>query len=165
MMERRTYWHLEHLRRVPSEYDIGTAKLLYYDPARGFEVPTPAGEWQRRIQRASEFRVDDWEPFRDPRETTYASYVELQKRKEAFVEGLSRSMEAADYDRGLSAQWIGRLDALLPVLRFPCHALQMSAAFLGQTAPVSSVVIGCLFQVGDEIRRVERIAYRMRELQ
>jgi toluene monooxygenase system protein E len=165
MIARRTYWHLEANRRVPSEYEIATTKLLYYRPERGHEVCTPAGQWQRRLELASELRVSDWDSFRDPRETTYASYVARQKDKEVFVDGLFRSMAESNYDRGLSPRWIDALGALLPVLRFPCHALQMTAAFLGQTAPASSVIVACSFQVGDEIRRIERLAYRMRQLQ
>jgi toluene monooxygenase system protein E len=165
MNPRRTYWHLEPNRRVPSEYEIASTKLLYHQPERGYEVSTPAGRWQRRQTLASELRVNDWESFRDPRETTYASYVARQKEKEVFVEGLLRSMEQSDYDRSLPRSWVAALGAVLPVLRFPCHALQMTAAFLGQTAPASAVVIVCAFQVGDEIRRIERLAYRMRQLQ
>jgi toluene monooxygenase system protein E len=165
MNGRRTYWHLEANRRVPSEYEIATTKLLYYRPERGYEVRTPAGEWQRRLELASELRVSDWDAFRDPREITYARYVANQKDKEVFVEGLLRSMAESNYDRGLSRSWLEALGAILPVLRFPCHALQMTTAFLGQTAPASSIVVACAFQVGDEIRRIERIAYRMRQLQ
>lgn len=165
MSARRTYWHLEHQRRVPSEYDIATAKLLYRVPGGSFEVPTAAGEWQRARELACELRAADWDLFRDPRETTYARYVELQKEKEAFVDGLFKSMEATGYDRSLSEPWVAALGALLPVLRYPCHALQMTAAFLGQTAPSSSVVVACAFQTADEIRRIERVAYRMRQLQ
>ena len=29
----RTYWHLAQLGRVPSEYDVGTSRLLYYPGA------------------------------------------------------------------------------------------------------------------------------------
>lgn len=165
MTARRTYWHLEANRRVPSEYEIVSTKLLYYRPERGYEVWTAAGEWQRRHELSSELRVGDWDAFRDPRATTYASYVAGQKEKETFVDGLFRSMAETNYDRSLPRPWIEALGALLPVLRFPCHALQMTAAFLGQTAPASSVVIVFSFQVGDEIRRIERLAYRMRQLQ
>jgi toluene monooxygenase system protein E len=164
MKARRTYWHLEALRRVPSEYDIGSSRLLYYRADRGFEVPTPAGEWHCRTQLLSPFRARDWESFRDPRETTYASYTALQKEKETFVEGLLRSVEGSDYDRRLSERWLGVLGATLPVLRYPCHGLQMVTAFVAQTAPASRIVIGCAFQTGDEIRRIQRFAYRMAQL-
>jgi toluene monooxygenase system protein E len=165
MSEQRTYWHLETLRRVPSEYDIATSRLLYRDPGRDFEVETPAGRWQTKRELESPLRVPDWEGFRDPRETTYASYTALQKDKESFVDTLLRSVEGRGYDQALSPSWLATLGAILPVLRYPCHGLQMVASFLGQVAPASRIVIACLFQTGDEIRRIQRFAHRMRELQ
>ena len=40
----RTYWHLLGTKRVPSEYEIVSSRLLYY-PGRGFEVKVPAAAW------------------------------------------------------------------------------------------------------------------------
>jgi toluene monooxygenase system protein E len=163
-MSQRTYWHLERVGRVPSDYDIATTALLYY-PGRGFEVATPGAEWFRRHQSSSWLRLGGSQRFRDPRETTYTRYTELQKTQEAFVDGLLRSMEETPYDRRLPSSWLTELESWLPVLRYPCHALQMLAGYVGHMAPASGVVIACCFQAGDEMRRIQRLAYRMRQLQ
>jgi len=157
---RRTYWHLEGARRVPSDYEIATSKLLYY-VGRGFEVDVPLADWYRRHQAESALACDDWERFADPRETTYAKYVALQQAKEAHVDGLLRSIEEGDYDRKLDPAWIDTLERLLPPLRHLYHGLQMIAAYVGQMAPSGRITIVAALQGADEMRRVHRIAYRM----
>jgi toluene monooxygenase system protein E len=164
MSARRTYWHLQSLGRRPSDYDIATSRLLYH-PQRGFEIAGPGADWYARHQQGSPLQARDWERFSDPRETTYSRYVELQRTKEAFVESLLEWGQATGYDQRLSPAWVRSLESILPVLRYPLHGLQMLAAYLGQLAPASRIVIVCLLQAGDEIRRVQRCAYRMRELQ
>lgn len=164
MRPQRSYWHLDGFGRVPSDYDIGSTRLLHY-PGRGFEVATPGADWYRRHQQGWWPELGGCATFRDPRETTYARYTELQSKQEGYVDGLLRSMQHTAYDRELPPSWLTQLECWLPVLRFPCHALQMLAAYVGQMAPESRVVIACCFQSGDEMRRIQRIAYRMRQLQ
>jgi toluene monooxygenase system protein E len=164
MKQQRTYWHLDGLGRVPSDYDIGTTSLLYY-PERGFEVATPGADWYRRHQQGWWLQLGGCQSFKDPRETTYARYTELQKEHEAYVDRLFHAFEETAYDSELPSAWLTQLDSWLPVLRYPCHALQMLAAYVGQMAPASRVVVACCFQAADEMRRIQRIAYRMRQLQ
>ncbi len=164
MSTRRTYWHLQSLGRRPSDYDIATSRLLYH-PQRGFEVSTPVAAWYARYQQGSPLQARDWERFRDPRETTYSRYVGIQREKEAFVDRLLEWAEETGYDQRLSPAWVRTLARILPVLRYPVHGLQMAAAYLGQLAPASRITIVCLLQTGDEIRRVQRLAQRMRQLQ
>jgi toluene monooxygenase system protein E len=155
-----TYWHLEGARRVPSDYEIATSKLLYY-VGRGFEVDVPLADWYRRHQAGSGLRCDDWDRFADPRETTYAKYVALQQAKEAHVDGVLRSIEDGDYDRKLDPAWLDTLERLLPPLRHLYHGLQMLAAYVGQMAPGGRITIVAALQAADEMRRVHRLAYRM----
>lgn len=164
MSPQRSYWHLEPLGRVPSDYDIATTALLYY-PSKGFQVVTPGSEWYARHQRGWWPRLGGCERFRDPRETTYTRYTELQKAQEVFVDGLLRAIEESPYDRELPSAWLTQLEGWLPVLRYPCHALEMLGGYVGQMAPASAVVVACCFQTGDELRRIQRLAYRMRQLQ
>jgi toluene monooxygenase system protein E len=49
-------------------------------------------------------------------------------------------------------------------LCYPVHALQMIAAYIGQLAPSGRIVVACAFQAADEVRRVQRLAYRARQL-
>jgi toluene monooxygenase system protein E len=159
----RTYWHLEGRGRVPTAYEIGTSKLLYY-PERGFELPTPIAAWYERYQKGSRLTAS-WQSFSDPRATTYASYVAQQQDREAFVDRLFCSIDESDYDRGLDPDWLRVLEGVLPVLRYPCNALHMLVCYVGQMAPEGRLTVACAFQAMDELRRVQRLAYRMRQLQ
>jgi toluene monooxygenase system protein E len=161
---RRTYWHLEEAKRKPSEYDIVTSKLLFY-PEKGFAVDTPVAAWYAKHQKGSPLQCADWEAFRDPRETTYTKYTELQKNKETFVDGLLSALEATQYDKEIPASWLETLAQVLAPLRYPVHGLQMIAAYVGQMAPSGRVVICGALQAADEMRRIQRLAYRMRQLQ
>jgi toluene monooxygenase system protein E len=137
--------------------------LLYY-PGRGFEVTTPLGEWYERYQRGSPFAARNWEAFVDPRETTYAKYTEQARAREAYVDSILQSIEDGDYDRALPGDWRKKLDSMLGPLRFPLHGFQMIAAYVGQMAPSGRIAVAAAFQAGDEIRRIQRIAYRMAQL-
>jgi toluene monooxygenase system protein E len=163
MNGRRTYWHLESLNRKPAEYEIVSTHLLYH-PDRGFEVQTPVTEWYRKHVKESPLVLADADRFRDPRETTYTTYTALQKDKEIYVDGLLESIERTNYDKALSPAWLRTLSRVLPPLRYPVHALQMTAAYVGQMAPGSRITMAALFQSADEMRRIQRIAYRMRQL-
>jgi len=160
---KRTYWHLSDLGRKPTDYDIATSRLHYWTD-RGFEVKVPVSEWYERYQRGSDLRCRDWEQWGDPRQTTYTTYTTMQRTREAFVGGLLDSI-GDDYDRGLSPQWVAVLDRVLAPLRYPGHGLQMVAAYIGNMAPSTRITIASAFQAADEMRRVQRIAYRMRQFQ
>jgi toluene monooxygenase system protein E len=160
----KTYWHLLGARRKPSEYDIASSRLLYY-PGRGFEVNVPLSAWYATYQQGSPLHSSDWDGFRDPRETTYARYAEIQSRKETFVAGLLDALETTGYDRNLSPGWLAILDKVLAPLRHPGHGLQMLAAYVGHMAPAGRIVIAAGLQAADEMRRVHLLAYRMRQLQ
>jgi hypothetical protein len=161
----KTYWHLQGARRKPSEYEIGSSRLLYYTERGGFEVNVPLSGWYATYQQGSPFQCGDWEGFRDPRETTYARYAEIQARKETFVAGLLDAVDATGYDRRLSPGWVAVLERVLAPLRYPAHGLQMLAAYVGHMAPGGRIAIAAALQGADEMRRVHLLAYRMRQLQ
>ena len=156
----KTYWHLAGARRMPTDYEVATSRLHYY-VGRGFEVEVPLADWYRRHQVGSSLACDDWDRFADPRQTTYAKYVDLQQAKEAHVDGLLRSIEDGDYDARLDPAWIDTLERLIPPLRHLYHGLQMVAAYVGQMAPSGRITIAAALQAADEMRRVHRLAYRM----
>jgi toluene monooxygenase system protein E len=163
MSQRRTYWHLSGLGRKPSDYDIASSQLLYH-AERGFEVQTPVSAWMQRYQAGSALRSAAWERFRDPRTTTYASYVALQRKQEIYVDGVLAAETRSDTD-ALPATWVRSLDQLLGTLRFPVHGLQMVAAYLGSIAPSGKVAIVTAFQTADEVRRIQRLTQRMAQLE
>jgi toluene monooxygenase system protein E len=161
----KTYWHLLEARRRPSEYEIGSSRLLYYPARGGFAVDVPLGGWYATYQQGSPLRSSDWDAFADPRETTYARYAEIQSRKETYVAGLLEALEVTGYDRSLSPAWVGVLDRVLAPLRYPMHGLQMVAAHVGSMAPAGRITIAAALQAADEMRRVHLLAYRLRQLQ
>jgi toluene monooxygenase system protein E len=164
MTQRRTYWHLEGLGRRPSEYEIASSRLLYYVP-RGFDVQTPLAAWYHTHQAQSRLRCSDFDAFCDPRQTTYARYVSLQRDNEVFVDSLLGSAQATGYDERLPPDWVALLGRVLGPLRYPVHGLQMVAAYIGSMAPSGKLAITGLLQAADEVRRTQRLAYRLCQLQ
>jgi toluene monooxygenase system protein E len=164
MSRRPTWWHLEGQSQRPNDYDVATTRLLWY-PTRGLAVATPVAEWIQLYQRGSRLVARDWDAFRDPRQTTYAKYTELQRDRETFVDGLFGLAEENDDDDRLAPRWIALLDRVLAPLRFPVHGLQMTTAYVGAMAPGGRIVVASLLQAADEVRRIQRIAYRVRLLQ
>jgi toluene monooxygenase system protein E len=169
MAQQKTYWHLLQQRRMPTEYEIVTSKLLCYTgegfTGKGFELDVPLLDWYKRFQQDSPVACTSWENFRDPRETTYTKYTQIQRDKEIFVDGILEEIDASGYDSQLSPQWLHVLSRVLAPLRYPGHGLQMVASYIGQMAPSGRIVIAAALQAGDEMRRVQRIAYRVRQLQ
>jgi toluene monooxygenase system protein E len=169
MAQQKTYWHLLQQRRMPTEYEIVTSKLLCYTgegfTGKRFELDVPLLDWYKRFQQESLLTCTSWDNFRDPRETTYTKYTEIQRDKEIFVDGILEEMEVSGYDGQLSPRWLHVLSRVVAPLRYPGHGLQMVAAYVGQMAPSGRIVITATLQAGDEMRRVQRIAYRVRQLQ
>jgi toluene monooxygenase system protein E len=169
MARQKTYWHLLQQRRMPTEYEIVTSKLLCYTgegfTGKRFELDVPLLDWYKRFQQDSPLTCTFWENFRDPRETTYTKYTEIQRDKEIFVDGILEEIEMSGYDSQLSPQWLHVLSRVFAPLRYPGHGLQMVASYVGQMAPSGRIVITATLQAGDEMRRVQRIAYRVRQLQ
>jgi hypothetical protein len=157
----KTYSHLARERRMPTEYELTSSELLYYVAKGGFEVDVPLSDWYARWQRGSRFRSSDWERFADPRETTYARYVARAREREAYLDGLFAAMETEEHGRGLAAGWSELAGGALFPLRYVFHGLQMAAAYAGHMAPSGRVAIACAMQAADEVRRLQRIAYRM----
>lgn len=163
-MAQRSYWHLQGRDRAPSDYEIVTSRLLYY-PERGFEVMSPVARWTAEQQASAVLHSADWDSFADPRQTTYSSYVAEAQAREAFLDDLLEQSERTGYDAKLSSEWLRTLDAVLPVLRFPIHGLQMVSAYIGSMAPSGRLTVTAAFQAADEMRLIQRLAYRMRQLQ
>jgi toluene monooxygenase system protein E len=154
---------------MPTEYEIVTSKLLCYTgegfTGKRFELDVPLKDWYRRYQEESPLACSSWEKFRDPRETTYTKYTELQRNKEIFVDGILEEIERTGYDAALRPAWLHLLQRLVAPLRYPSHGFQMIASYFGQMAPSGRIAIAAALQSADEMRRIQRIAYRIRQLQ
>ena len=169
MPQQKTFWHLLSQRRMPTEYEIVTSKLLCYTgegfTGKRFELDVPLKAWYRRYQEESPLVCTSWEKFRDPRETTYTKYTGLQRDKEIFVDGILDEIELTGYDASLRPAWLHLLSRLVAPLRYPGHGFQMIASYIGQMAPSGRITIVAALQSADEMRRIQRIAYRIRQLQ
>lgn len=169
MTQQKTYWHLLQQRRMPTEYEIVTSKLLCYTgegfTGKRFELDVPLRDWYKRFQQESPLICSSWEKFRDPRETTYTKYTEIQRDKEIFVDGILEEIDSSGYHGRLSPRWLHVLSRVVAPFRYPGHGLQMVASYIGQMAPSGRIVITATLQAGDEMRRVQRIAYQVRQLQ
>ncbi|MCW2655154.1 MAG: toluene monooxygenase system protein [Actinomycetota bacterium] len=162
---RKTYSRLAAGRRVPSEYELVSSDLHYNHPLR-FELPegNPVVDWYYRHREGSALQARNWEQFADPRRTTYRVYTQLEDGREDVVDGLLREIDETAYDRQLDPEWVRFLDRWYFPLRFPVHGLQMLASYIAQMAPSSRITNCAAFQAADEMRRVQRIAYRAVQL-
>jgi toluene monooxygenase system protein E len=169
MSQQKTYWHLLQQKRMPTEYEIVTSKLLCYTgegfTGKRFELDVPLKDWYRRYQEESPLVCGSWEKFHDPRETTYTKYTDLQRAKEIFVDGILDEIELTGYDARLRPAWLHILSRVVAPFRYPGHGFQMIASYIGQMAPSGRITIAAALQSADEMRRIQRIAYRIRQLQ
>lgn len=163
--KRKKPWSLWTEKRVPSEYEAVTFK--FHNHFRNEPAPFELSEnWAvntfyrtNREGSALVAAVDDWEGYRDTRAYTYRRYVEDQKDREVYCDNLIDEFEGRKHYEGLSSGWLDFLgDHYLPV-RFPGHAAQMSAVYIGQMAPSAFVTNTFYFQMANEMRRVQRQAY------
>ena len=161
---RKTYSRLRTDRRLPTEYEVVSTDLHYNYPDAFELTDTSVIDWYRRHREGSKIRSASWGSFNDPRRTTYRSYTEMQDKKENVIDGLFRQIDEDTYDDDLSDGWIEFLDHWYAPLRYPGHGLQMLAAYVGHLAPASQVTNCAAFQAADEMRRVQRIAYRTAQL-
>jgi toluene monooxygenase system protein E len=152
-------------RRMPTEYELTSSRLHYHYP-RNFELSNenPVSLWYFEHREGSPVQALDWETFADPRRTTYTTYNDTQHAKETVVDGLLREIDEREYDQTLAPDWVDFLHHWYGPLRYPAHGLQMMSAYVAQMAPASRITNCAAFQAGDEMRRLQRIAYRTAQL-
>lgn len=158
----KTYSHFQKLGRIPSEYEVVSSKLTYN--TEGFALQTPVTEWYDKYRDASPLTCSDWERFSDPRQTIYRRYCEIQFRQETYLDFVLERIEADGFDQTLSEQWLKVLQLILGPCRFPVHGMQMIAAYFSHLAPSSRITNCAAFQAGDEMRLIQRLAYRVTQL-
>lgn len=162
----KTWSHLAGQRRRPSEYEIVSTNLLWHtrNAETPFDVDGFMSEWYRKNLFGSPLKHADWDTFRDPDETVYRTYNIHQDGQESYVDGLLQQFAAEGHDKGLSKEWVATLARLYTPARYPLHAVQMASGYLASIAPASTISCCSMFQAGDALRWVSRIAYRTREL-
>jgi toluene monooxygenase system protein E len=164
----KTFSHLAKLKRRPSEYEIVSTNLIWStaDPAQPWAMSpgVPISQWYIKYRNQSPLRHDDWNAFRDPDQLVYRTYNMVQDGQESYVDGLLNDHSRNEHDKGLSPAWLELLRRLYTPGRYLIHTLQMGAAYLVQLAHASTVENCAMFEAADQLRWVQRIAYRTKEL-
>ncbi|MEP6872754.1 MAG: toluene monooxygenase [Burkholderiales bacterium] len=162
----KTWSHLAGQRRKPSEYEIVSTNLLWHtrDADHPWDVEGFMADWYRKNLFGCALKHADWDLFRDPDETVYRTYNIQQDGHESYVDGLLDQFAAEGHDKGLSSQWVATLTKLYAPARYPLHAVQMASGYLASISPASTISSSAMFQAGDALRWVSRVAYRTREL-
>jgi hypothetical protein len=150
------------LGRRPSEYEIVTHKMNHTLRDTPLELgPDSTGNlWLRAHRDRVELKVQDWNAFRDPDQLTYRKYVTCQDKSETYLDGITQ-----EFDRiGRAENVPDFLQTCLTPSRYLAHGLQMMSAYLQQLAPSAYVGNCAAFQTADLLRRVQRVAYRTKQL-
>jgi toluene monooxygenase system protein E len=164
----RTWSHLAKNKRRPTEYETVSTNLLWN--TKRPEVPWLLGpdialsKWFVEHRSKSRWQHTDWDGFRDPDQLVYRTYNTIQDGQEAYVDGLLDDHDRNDHDFALPAGWMALLAQYYTPGRYLIHAAQMSSNYLVALAPASTICNCFMFQAGDQLRWVSRIAYRTAEL-
>ena len=164
----RTFSHLAKMKRRPSEYEIVSTNLLWSkdDPEAPWAMSpsVPLSKWYIEHRNRSPLRHDDWDAFRDPDQLVYRTYNMMQDGQEAYVDGLLADHARNEHDKGLAKPWLEALARLYTPGRYLIHGVQMGSAYLVQLAQSSTIENCAMFQAADQLRWLQRIAYRTKEL-
>jgi hypothetical protein len=158
----KTWSAFGDLGRRPSEYEIVTHKMNHTLREIPLELgPDSHGNvWLKRHRDGVTLRVQDWNAFRDPDQLTYRKYVTCQDKSETYLDGVIQEFARI----GGAESGPDFLQACLTPSRYLAHGLQMMSAYLQQMAPSTYVGNCAAFQTADQLRRVQRVAYRTKQL-
>jgi len=163
----KTWSSLQDLGRAPTEYEIVTHNMVHTKRDRPLEMgPESFGnQWLLKYRDSSSLKVSDWEQFRDPDGIFYRRYNIIQDDAETYIDKLLEEYtEQQDSDAGLSEQCVQLLKELYTPSRYLVHGLQMMSGYLQQMSSTSYVANAASFQTADQLRRVQRLSYRTRQL-
>jgi methane/phenol/toluene hydroxylase len=158
----KTWSAFGNLGRRPSEYEVVTHKMNHTVRETPLELgPDSHGNrWLVRHRDSIKLRIQDWNAFRDPDQLTYRKYVTCQDKSETYLDAIVQQ-----FDRiGSAASGPDFLQCCLTPSRYLAHGLQMMTAYLQQLAPSTYVGNCAAFQAADQLRRVQRVAYRTKQL-
>jgi Methane/Phenol/Toluene Hydroxylase len=164
----KTWSSLGNLGRKPNDYEIVTHNMNHTTSlAEPLEMgPEVNGNrWLKKHRNAIALRVEKLDKFRDPDKMTYRKYTQAMDEQETYVDGLLLQGSAGTgSDAHLSPQALDFLALVMTPTRYLGHGLQMVSAYVQQLAYSSYVGNCAAFQTADQLRRVQRVAYRTREL-
>lgn len=164
---KKTWTSFGNLGRKPNDYEIVTHNMNHTMRSTPLEMgPDVHGNlWLKKYRDNIALKVSDWDRFRDPDRITYDSYVKMQDEQETYIDNLLISYtKDGSIDERLSNDCLKLLASVFTPCRYLVHAQQMVSAYVQQLAPSSYVGNCAAFQVADQLRRVQRTAYRTKQL-
>jgi hypothetical protein len=161
----KTWSAFGELGRKPSEYEVVTHKLNHTMREPPLELPPDAhgNVWLKKHRDGIVLKAADWDLFRDPDQLTYRAYVKGQDENETVVDGMLRELAALP-EQSLSRTVLDLLQTCLTPTRYLAHGLLMMSAYVQQLAPSSYIGNCAAFQTADHLRRIQRVAYRTKQL-
>jgi hypothetical protein len=163
--ELKTWSAFGDLGRKPTEYEVVTHKLNHTmrEPPLELSPDAHGNVWLKKHRDGIHLSVPDWEAFRDPEQLTYRKYVKCQDANETYIDGVLRDF--AEFHRPSHLPTAPDfLQTCLTPTRYLVHGLQMMSAYLQQLSPSSYIGNCSAFQTADQLRRVQRVAYRTKQL-
>ena len=163
----KTWSSFGNLGRKPSEYEIVTHNMNHTVGATPLEMsPDVHGNrWLVKHRDSTPLKVAGLDGFRDPDQMTYRKYTQAMDEQETYIDGLLEHFDTVrDSDRALGTQALDFLAATFTPTRYLGHGLQMLSAYVQQLAHSSYLANCAAFQTADQLRRVQRVAHRTRQL-
>lgn len=163
----KTWSAFGNLGRRPSEYEVVTHKMNHTVRETPLELgPDSHGNrWLVRHRDGIKLKIQDWNAFRDPDQLTYRKYVTCQDKSETYLDAIVQQFDrVGPVESGRVESDPSFLQSCLTPARYLAHGLQMMTAYLQQLAPSTYVGNCAAFQTADQLRRVQRVAYRTKQL-
>ncbi len=163
----KTWSSFGALGRKPNDYEIVTHGMNHTVGATPLEMgPGVHGNrWLLEHRDGIALKTARLDTFRDPDRLTYRKYTQAMDEQETYIDGLLQHYgEVQHSDRGLSSAALDLLAVAMAPARYLGHGLQMISAYVQQLAHSSYLANCAAFQTADQLRRVQRVAYRTRQL-
>jgi toluene monooxygenase system protein E len=163
----RTWSSFGNLGRKPNEYEVVTHNMNHTVGAMPLEMSADVhgNRWLIKHRDGIALKVAALDSFRDPDQMTYRKYTQSMDQQETYVDGLLQQY-AGDKtsDLALDARALSFLATAMTPARYLGHGLQMVSAYMQQLAHSSYLANCAAFQTADQLRRVQRVSYRTRQL-
>lgn len=163
----KTWSSFGDLGRRPNEYEIVTHGMNHTVGTTPLEMgPEVHGNrWLLKHRDGIALKAARLDAFRDPDQLTYRKYTQAMDEQETYIDGLLQQYgEVQHSDRDLSPAALHLLATAMTPARYLGHGLQMMSAYVQQLAHSSYLANCAAFQTADQLRRVQRVAYRTRQL-
>lgn len=163
----RTWSSFGNLGRKPNEYEVVTHNMNHTIGAMPLEMSADVhgNRWLIKHRDGIALKVAALDSFRDPDQMTYRKYTQSMDQQETYVDGLLQQYAGEkNSDLALSSEALHFLSTALTPARYLGHGLQMVSAYMQQLAHSSYLANCAAFQTADQLRRVQRVSYRTRQL-